>query len=93
MLAVRKLADQLVPFRLLIALEAAVAAQAADLREGLTLGSEGARLHAALRGRVPMLQADRETGLDVMAANEVLADAAALSPLGELAQAIGLPLR
>jgi histidine ammonia-lyase len=72
MLAARKLADQLVPYRLLVALETVVAAQAADLREGLRLGRAGAELHAQVRAAVPMLREDREAGLDVMAAHAAL---------------------
>lgn len=92
MLALRKLADQLVPFRLLVAQEAVVAAQAVDLREGLRPGAEGARLHAAIRGATPMLREDRETGLDIMAAHEALCREDVLGPLRTLAAGLALPL-
>ena len=66
LLTIRKLANQLVPFRLLIAIEALVAAQAVDLRDGLRLGPITARLHQTIRNLVPRLETDREPGEDAM---------------------------
>jgi histidine ammonia-lyase len=67
-----KLARQVAVYRILVALEAMVAAQAVDLREGLSLSPAGARLHAAIRQAVPRLDGDRETGPDVMAIERAL---------------------
>jgi histidine ammonia-lyase len=92
MLAARKLADQLVPYRLLVAQEAVVAAQACDLREGLRLGAAGQGLHAVLRARVPMLREDREPGLDIMAAHDVLFADETLAMLASFATGLDLPL-
>ena len=86
MLAIRKLAGQLVPFKLLIALEATVAAQAVDLRAGLSLSPASQALHAAIRRVVPKLETDRETGLDVMGVASVLDDAVVAA---EIAQSLG----
>ena len=72
LLAVRKLQTQLVSFKLLIAIEALVAAQAVDLREGLRLSRPSQALHDAIRAHVPKLESDRESGLDVMGVHEVL---------------------
>jgi histidine ammonia-lyase len=83
-LAIRKLDEQMKVYRLLVALEAVVAAQAADLREGLRFGPAGAALHARIRGAVPKLVEDREAGYDVMAAHDVLFG---LPPVDALKQA------
>lgn len=74
-LAARKLCDQMRAFRLLAGAEALVAAQAIDLRGG-GLGAPVARLHAALRDRIPPLGADRPLGADIETAARTL-DAAA----------------
>ena len=42
-----------------------IAAQAVDLRKPGRLGASSAPLHAAIRGVVPPLEADRECGADV----------------------------
>jgi histidine ammonia-lyase len=74
LLTIRKLAGQLVPFRLLIAIEALVAAQAVDLRAGLRLSPVTQHLHGAIRAAVPMLEEDREPGIDAMAVHGILDD-------------------
>jgi len=61
-LAVRKLAEQMEPLRLLVAVEALVAAQAVDLRG--TRPGDGTLL-AAVRAVAPRLDDDREPGVDV----------------------------
>lgn len=61
-LAIRKLEAQLVPLRMLVAVEALTAAQAVHLR-GTQPGN--ATLLDAIRARVPPLAEDRETGSDV----------------------------
>ena len=60
-----KLADQVAALERLVALEMLVAAQAVDLRKPARLGAAAAALHAAIRGIVPPLEADRESGADV----------------------------
>jgi histidine ammonia-lyase len=72
LMTVRKLAGQLVPFKLMIAIEALVAAQAVDLRAGLRLSPITQHLHGAIRAAVPMLEEDREPGIDVMAVHAIL---------------------
>jgi histidine ammonia-lyase len=69
-LAACKLVEQAEPLRLMAGIEGLVAAQARDLR-----GLEPTELHAAIRSRVPMLQADRPLGGDAEAVAEVLAAA------------------
>ncbi len=65
-LTIRKLDEQLVPFRLLVAIEALVAAQAVDLRKPPRLARSTQVLFDAIRGAgVPMLVEDRATGPDV----------------------------
>ena len=64
-LAARKLDEQLEALRLLIGIEALVAAQAIDLRRPPALGMVAAALHARIRDTVPMLGEDRPTGQDV----------------------------
>ena len=73
LLAVRKLAGQLVPFNLLVAIEALVAAQAVDLREGATWSDACKGLHTVIRSHVPKLDHDREPGPDVMSVHGILA--------------------
>ncbi len=64
-LTIRKLEEQMRPWRLLIAIEALVAAQAVDLRGRPRLAPATAALFAAIRAEVPMLECDRPTGPDV----------------------------
>ena len=61
----RKLSEQLDAWRLLIGIEAMVAAQAVDLRQSAALGKVAGTLHAAIRASVSMLTDDRPTGPDV----------------------------
>ncbi len=64
-LTIRKLAEQVEPLRMLVAVEALVAAQAVDLRAPPRLAPVTRVLHAAIRGAAPRLDEDRETGPDV----------------------------
>jgi histidine ammonia-lyase len=64
-LTIRKLEEQLLPLRLLFAIEAMVAAQAVDLRAPPRLAPATRTLHAAIRAEVPTLVEDRATGPDV----------------------------
>ena len=92
LLAVRKLQTQLVSFKLLIAIEALIAAQAVDLRDGLRLSSPGEALHDAIRASVPKLETDRESGLDVMGVHEVLQRAEVKALVQAGLSGLGLPI-
>ena len=69
---VRKLDQQMRLTRHLVAIEALVAAQAVDLRDGARLGTGTQQVFNAARSVVPMLQADRPSGPDAMAVQQVL---------------------
>jgi histidine ammonia-lyase len=71
-LAIAKLAEQIELFRLLVAIEAMVAAQAVDLRGFASLGAGSTLVYQAVRSVVPKLEADRETGPDAMKVAAVL---------------------
>ena len=92
LLAVRKLAAQLATFKLLVTVEALVAAQAVDLRDGLSLSPPSQLMHDLIRARAPMLQADREAGADVMATAQALEDPSLLAALRDAAAPIRLPI-
>lgn len=64
-LTIRKLEEQLVPLRLLVAIEALVAAQAVDLRGKPRLAPATGALYKAIRAAVPTLAEDRANGPDV----------------------------
>ena len=64
-LAARKLDDQCEAWRLLIGVEALMAAQAVDLRAPASLGVVAGALHAAVRAVVPPLGEDRPLGVEV----------------------------
>jgi histidine ammonia-lyase len=64
-LAIAKLADQLEPLRILVAVEALVAAQAVDLRGEERLAVRTRRLYEAVRAVVPRLEEDREPAPDI----------------------------
>lgn len=72
---VEKTVAMIEPLHYLAAIETLIAAQAVDLREPsprASLGRGAARLHAALRAQVPMLERDRSPGPDIEAAARVL---------------------
>ena len=73
-LAVSKCAEMIALWRRLIAFELMAAAQAVDLREGLTLAPGTAAIHAAVRAHVAMLREDRPLGADAEALYASLAD-------------------
>ncbi|OBQ90125.1 histidine ammonia-lyase [Mesorhizobium sp. AA23] len=73
-LAVAKCVEMIVLWQRLIALELMAAAQAVDLREGLTLAPATSAIHAAVRAHVPTLKEDRPLGSDADALHAVLAD-------------------
>ena len=64
-LTIRKLEEQLVPLRLLLAIEAVAAAQAVDLRGRPRLAPATRVLYEAIRAVVPTLDEDRPTGPEV----------------------------
>ena len=66
-LAARKLGQGLDAWRLLVGVEAMVAAQAIDLRTPKALGAAGRALFDRVRAAVPALDEDRATGPDVEA--------------------------
>jgi histidine ammonia-lyase len=80
-LTIRKLEEQLIPLRLLIAIEATTAAQAVDLREKVVLAPATARLHAAIRAHVPKLDSDRPLGPDIDAVCDITRNRALLTAL------------
>ncbi len=80
-LTVRKLEEQLLPFRMLAAIEAMVAAQAVDLRGAGPLGAATQPLYDAVRARVPALAEDRETGPDADLVLDALTDPMLLEAL------------
>ena len=69
-LTIRKLEEQLVPLRMMVAIEALVAAQAVDIGKRPRLAPATRPLYEAIREHVPMLIEDCETGPQ---ATEVLA--------------------
>jgi histidine ammonia-lyase len=74
-LAIRKLDEQNEITRWLVTIETMLAAQACDLRaagKARTLGKVGTGLLALVRGVIPALQEDRETGPDADALHAVL---------------------
>lgn len=72
-LAVSKCAGMIVLWRRLIAFELMAAAQAVDLREGLTLAPHTAAIHTVIRALVPTLKDDRPLGIDAEALYAALA--------------------
>ncbi|TIW39942.1 MAG: histidine ammonia-lyase, partial [Mesorhizobium sp.] len=74
LLAVSKCADMMVLWRRLIAMELMAAAQAVDLREGITLAPATAVIHASVRAHVPALKEDRPLGANANVLYAALAD-------------------
>ncbi|TPL01564.1 MULTISPECIES: histidine ammonia-lyase [unclassified Mesorhizobium] len=72
-LAVAKCAEMIVLWRRLITFELMAAAQAVDLREGITLAPATGAIHAAVRSHVATLKEDRPLGIDSEALYAVLA--------------------
>jgi len=72
-LAVSKCAEMIVLWRRLIAFELMAAAQAVDLRDGLTLAPATAAIHSTVRALVQPLKEDRPLGTDVEALHAALA--------------------
>ncbi|TPL95748.1 histidine ammonia-lyase [Mesorhizobium sp. B2-3-12] len=72
-LAVSKCADMIALWRRLIAFELMAAAQAVDLREGLTLAPRTSAVHTAIRALVPSLKEDRPLGVNAEALHAALA--------------------
>lgn len=72
-LAVSKCAAMIALWRRLIAFELMAAAQAVDLRDGLTLAPRTAAIHTAIRALVPALKEDRPLGIEAEALHTALA--------------------
>ncbi|WP_027050976.1 HAL/PAL/TAL family ammonia-lyase [Mesorhizobium erdmanii] len=72
--AVSKCAGMIALWRRLIAFELMAAAQAVDLREGLTLAPRTGAIYAAVRAHVSMLKNDRPLGSDAEVLHAMLAD-------------------
>jgi histidine ammonia-lyase len=89
-LCVRKLEEQLLPWGMLLAIEAMTAAQAVDLRGAFRLAPATARLHTAVRDAVPMLETDRETGPDADAVYDSITNSTVVGDLKRFLT--GLPL-
>ncbi|WP_227322567.1 HAL/PAL/TAL family ammonia-lyase [Acidisoma silvae] len=89
-LTIRKLEEQLLPLRLLIAIEAMTAAQAVDLRGKPALSASTTILHAAIRARVPTLGEDREIGPDVDLIDGIAQNQALLASLRESFKGLSL---
>lgn len=85
-LALHKLGESLRALRHLVAIEALVAAQGADLRQAGGLGQGAARVHAALRAVVAPLAEDRPPGPDAMRAEAALFTDPVVDGLCALAQ-------
>ncbi|PBB33231.1 histidine ammonia-lyase [Mesorhizobium sp. WSM3868] len=83
-LAVAKCVEMIVLWRRLIALELMAAAQAVDLREGLTLAPATSAIHAAVRAHVPTLKEDRPLGSHADALHAVLADGYSLPAVHQI---------
>jgi histidine ammonia-lyase len=80
-LTIRKLEEQLLPWRMLIAIEAMAAAQAVDLRGRPALSAATALVYAAVREAVPMLEDDRETGPDADSVHAAITNPAVTADL------------
>jgi histidine ammonia-lyase len=90
-LTIRKLEEQLLPLRMLTAIEAMVAAQAVDLRRMPHLSEATRVLHRAVRSRVSMLEEDRELGPQADAVCAALSDRALAAQLRTHLGGLGLP--
>ena len=90
-LAIAKLERQLEPLRMLVAVEALVAAQAVDLREGARLGAATRRLYDAIRADVPRLESDREPAPDIEHVVALTADRGLLADLAASLDGLDLP--
>jgi len=86
LLTIRKLEEQILPLRLIVAIEALVACQAVDLRGRPRLAQATGALYEAIRASIPMLQDDRENGPDAERVAAILRDGALLR---ELRQGLG----
>jgi histidine ammonia-lyase len=90
-LAISEFADQLVPLRILVAVEALVAAQAVDLRKDARLAPGMRRLHDAMRAVVPHLEADREPAPDIEHVVSLASDRVLLDELAAGLEGLELP--
>ena len=91
LLTIRKLEEQLLPLRMLVAIEAMTAAQAVDLRGGVRLAPATRVVYEAVRGAVPILHEDRETGPDAMAVLAAVGRAEVVAELRGILSGLALP--
>ena len=90
-LAIAKLSQQLEPLRILVAVEALVAAQAVDLRPGARLATPTRRLYDAVRAVSLPLDTDREPAPDIERVAALTGDAALLAELAGSLAGLALP--
>lgn len=90
-LAISKLERQLEPLRIIVAVEALVAAQAVDLRQGARLAAPTQRLHDAIRAHVSPLETDREPAPDIEQVVALTADPELLADLAASFAGLDLP--
>jgi histidine ammonia-lyase len=90
-LAVAKLSEQLEPLRILIAVEALVAAQAVDLRPEAQLAAPTRRLYDAVRAVTAPLDTDREPAPDIERVVALAGDDTLLAELAALLAGLDLP--
>lgn len=90
-LAISKLADQLEPLRILVSVEALIAAQAVDLRAGARLAPTTQQLYDAVRAVAAPLAADREPASDIERVVALIADGDLLRALESSLAGLELP--
>jgi histidine ammonia-lyase len=90
-LAIAKLSQQLEPLRILVAVEALVAAQAVDLRPGARLATPTRRLYDAVRAVSLPLDTDREPAPDIERVVALTDDDALLAELAGSLAGLELP--
>lgn len=94
-LTIRKLDEQNELTRWLISIETMLAAQACDLRAAAAprqLGRVGTALHGIVRGIIPALETDRETGPDAEALHAVLWEKGTAARIGGLYTGVFSPI-
>lgn len=90
-LAIVKLSEQLEPLRMLVAVEALVAAQAVDLRPGARLAAPTRRLYDAVRAVTAPLDTDREPAPDIERVLALTGDQTLLAELAACLAGLDLP--
>jgi histidine ammonia-lyase len=88
MTAGRHARDVVANAEVVVAIEAMIAAQALDLRAPLDPAAGTAAARAAIRERVPFLDADRELGADIRAATDLVRSGALVAAAAKAAGAL-----